>query len=281
MKAVIKSVMAWDRMSPERRALVRKAGVIAENMALALGSLAGLSLHRLARIANTKDFGTPHAIQLYDRALRPMRWKPLSILEIGVGGYDDHDGGRSLRLWRAFFPRARIAALDLYDKTALSRGRIQVFQGSQADSAVLERIARNRSGFDVIIDDGSHINAHQIRSFNILFPHLRPGGVYIIEDTQTSYWQGFGGGAVGSAEYARSCMALVKNLVDGLNHTEFPDPAYRASTLDREIVSIQFARNLIIIEKGDNSGVSNIGRRWDLGSLNGNKAVDHAGKITV
>ncbi len=281
MKALVKRVIDWDHLSPARKDLARRAGIVVEDVALAVGSLIGLSLTRLSGIVNTKDFGTRGSIALYDRVLRPKRWRALSILEIGVGGYDDHSGGRSLRLWRAFFPRAQIAALDLYDKTALSRGRIQVFQGSQADRAVLERIAKNRRGFDLIIDDGSHINEHQIRSFAVLFPHLRPGGLYIIEDTQTSYWEGFGGGAIGSEGHAKSCVSFFKGLVDGLNHAEFPVLDYMPTRYDLGIVSIQFAHNLIIIEKGDNSGASTIAKRWDLDAMRAKSAIDHAGKITA
>ena len=281
MKALVKRAIDWDNLSPDRKDLARRAGLMAEDCAMAIASLLGLSLTRLARIANTKDFGGWGSTEVYDRVFRPLRWQKLSLLEIGVGGYDDASGGKSLRLWRAYFPRARIAALDLYDKTALSRGRVEVFQGSQVDRAVLDRIAANRGGFDIVIDDGSHINAHQIRSFEILFPHLKPGGTYIVEDTQTSYWEGFGGGSVGSAAHAQSCVSYFKGLIDGLNHAEFPDAAYAPTRYDLEIVSIQFVHNLIIIAKGDNARPSNIIGRWDAGIVRATAKIDHAGKITT
>ena len=280
MKTQVKQAIGWDGMSADRRNLVRHAGRIAEDIALAAGSLAGLRLDRLARIVGTKDFGGWGSTRVYDRLFRPRRWRHLSMLEIGVGGYDDSSGGKSLRLWRAFFPRARIAALDLYDKTWLSRGRVEVFQGSQADRAVLDRIGRHFQGFDIVIDDGSHINEHQIRSFEILFPHLRAGGLYVVEDTQTSYWEGFGGGPVGSEAHGRSCVTYFKGLIDGLNHAEFPDAGHVPSLYEREIVSIQFVHNLIIVEKGDNAKPSNIIGRWDPETLRARNRIDHAGKIT-
>ena len=49
------------------------------------------------------------------------------------------------------------------------------------------------SELDIIIDDGSHINEHVIRTFQYLFPKLKPGGIYVVEDTQTSYRQDYGG----------------------------------------------------------------------------------------
>jgi len=260
---------------------MRRYARMSEDAALIAGSLAGLDLRRLAKIAGTKDFGGYGATALYERTFRPRRWQKLNLLEIGVGGYDDQSGGKSLRLWNAFFPRAQIAAIDIYDKTALSGGRVQVYQCSQIDKPGLDRIARIYGGFDIIIDDGSHLNEHQIRSFELLFPHLKPGGLYVVEDTQTSYWEGFGGGPVGSPAHTRSCVSWFRSLVDGLNHAEYPDPNYRPTRYDREIVSLTFAHNLIVIEKGDNAKPSNIIGRWDRSILGDTSKIDAAGKITA
>lgn len=279
MKATLKRAIDWDRLPQPHRDSVKRLQRRLENFAMVAGALLGLSLPRLARIVGTKDFGGWGSTMLYDRWLRPRRHRKLNMLEIGVGGYDDDAGGKSLRLWRAFLPRAQIAAIDIYDKTSLSSGRVQVYQCSQVDKGGLERIARIYGGFDVVIDDGSHINAHQIRSFEILWPHLRPGGVYIVEDTQTSYWEAFAGGPVGSPAHAQSCISHFKGLIDGLNHAEFPDPAYVPTRLDTEIVSIQFAHNLVFIEKGDNAKHSNIIGRWSEHVVRDASLVDAAGKL--
>jgi demethylmacrocin O-methyltransferase len=281
MKTVLKRALDWDNLSPGRRDSLRTVRRMLEDVALGITSLCGASLTTMARIANTKDFGGWGSTACYDRAFRSMRWRKISLLEIGVGGYDDHSGGQSLRLWRAYFPRATIAAIDLYDKTRLSRGRIKVHQCSQIDRERLGAIAQASGGFDVIIDDGSHINAHQIESFKILWPHLRSGGIYVVEDTQTSYWEGFGGGAVGTPAHSGSCVSFFRGLVDGVNHAEFPDPAYAPTVYDREIVSIQFVHNLILIGKGDNAKPSNIFGRWDGSVVRSAGKIDHAGKITA
>ena len=36
--------------------------------------------------------------------------------------------------------------------------------------------------FDMILDDGQHFIDHQLKSFDILFKNVKPGGYYIIED---------------------------------------------------------------------------------------------------
>jgi hypothetical protein len=279
MKAAIKRAVAWDKLGADQRRALKRVGRIVEDIALVAGGLAGARLDRLARIAGTKDFGGWGSTGLYDRWFRPRRWRKFNLLEIGVGGYDDEDGGRSLRLWRAFFPRATIVAIDLYDKTRLSRGRIQVYQCSQIDAEKLSSLASRYGGFDIVIDDGSHINAHQIATFAMLWPHLKFGGIYVIEDTQTSYWESFGGGMPGTPAHAASLVSHIKGLVDGLSHAEFLDPAYVPSALDREIVSIQFAHNLIFIEKGDNAKPSNIIGRFDPARLATAAGTDAAGKI--
>jgi hypothetical protein len=48
-------------------------------------------------------------------------------------------------------------------------------------------------GFDIIIDDGSHVNEHVITTFEYLLPILNNEGLYVIEDTQTAYWPEYGG----------------------------------------------------------------------------------------
>lgn len=73
---------------------------------------------------------------------------------------------------------------------------------------------------DIIIDDGSHINEHIIESFKILFPKLKDGGIYAVEDTQTSYWVDFGDD-IQNLDNPKTTMNFFKNLTDSLNNKEF------------------------------------------------------------
>jgi len=188
--------------------------------------------------------------------MRPWRGKRVCLLEIGVGGYQGVMGGESLRMWESYFRRGRIYGIDLYDKTALSGGRVQVFQCSQVDAPKLDALAREIGPFDFIIDDGSHLNAHQIETFRILWPHLKDGGTYIVEDVQTSYWPAYGGGLLGTPAYARSCMHWFKNLADSVNLPEFLEPA--PPGLDAGVASIAFHHNLIVLRKDLSARYSNM-----------------------
>jgi hypothetical protein len=115
------------------------------------------------------------------------------------------------------------------------------------DAPKLTSLARELGPFDFIIDDGSHLNAHQIETFGILWPHLKDGGTYIVEDVQTSYWPSYGGGPLGTPGYGKSCMQWFKERVDSVNLSEFLQPA--PGRLDPGIASIAFHHNLIVLKK--------------------------------
>jgi len=101
--------------------------------------------------------------QHYDRYFGPVCSRKLNALEIGVGGYErPADDGRWLRMWNAYFPKSRIVSIDIKDYASLRERSIDVMQLDQTDAARLTRLSDEYGGFDIIIDDGSHLNAHVI-----------------------------------------------------------------------------------------------------------------------
>lgn len=229
-----------------RRAALAILGVLRAPLAV-LGALSG------------SDKADGHGyMEAYRRFFSPYRNKRITLLEIGVGGYESASGGRSLRLWEAYFRRATIIGIDVHDKSRLSRGRVHVYECSQIDGEGLREIVRRHGAVDLVVDDGSHLNQHQKESFEILFPLMSDRGVYVVEDTQTSYWPAYGGGSVGSAGYANSAMCFFKSLVDDLNHAEYlPAACAGAGPLKNSIRGIYFEHNLIFVLKGDNTACSN------------------------
>jgi hypothetical protein len=124
--------------------------------------------------------------EIYEKRFDRLRSKEIALLELGV-----HRGG-SLRMWRDYFEKGPIVGLD-FGKCDLQdpSHRIRLYQGKQQDLGLLDRIARENapSGFDIIIDDCSHIAHLSHRSFWHLFTnHLKFGGVYVIEDWCLGYW---------------------------------------------------------------------------------------------
>lgn len=131
----------------------------------------------------------PHYLRRYEEYFRPLLDKEITLLELGV-----YRGG-SLLLWRNYFEKGLIVGLDMNSiDVPDDSGRIRLYQGEQQDTSLLDQIAKENApkGFDVIIDDCSHIGELTRISFWHLFDnHLKPGGLYVIEDWSTGYWDSF------------------------------------------------------------------------------------------
>jgi hypothetical protein len=175
----------------------------------------GRRLTILGRIYWTDKAYLHRYTQHYERHLCHLRRRPVRLLEIGIGGGDSPTwGGASLRMWQDYFPRGEIHGLDINEKQVEEK-RIHVHRGDQSDREFMRRLGRIQGPFDIIIDDGSHINAHIRASFDALFEdHLQPGGYYVIEDMETAYNPSYGGGPPGSPG---TSAQLVKGLIDEVN----------------------------------------------------------------
>jgi hypothetical protein len=128
----------------------------------------------------------------YDRFFDVLRTKPVRLLELGVLR------GGSLRMWRDYFTDDLIVGLDINPVTLPEAHRIRIYQGRQEDVALLDRIGQECApdGFDIIIDDASHLGAPTWESFWHLFDHhLRPAGIYCIEDWRVGYWRDWADGS--------------------------------------------------------------------------------------
>ena len=213
------------------------------------------SLLDFAKRYGTDKWGSHFYIPHYERHFAPYRDQTFNLLEIGVGGYKDPAlGGESLRMWQDYFPNATIVGIDLYEKH-VAGPRIRVYQGDQTDAVFLERVVAEAGPFRLIIDDGSHLNAHVIRTFEILYPTLELGGVYAVEDLQTSYWSSFGGDMEDLAG-ANTSLNFLKSLVDAVNYAERQGgvPSY----VERHTVGVHFYHNLCFVDKRVNDEPSNI-----------------------
>lgn len=143
----------------------------------------------------------------YDRLLSPYRERFTSMLEIGVAQ------GQSLKMWCDYFPNAIIhgADISLASKVCESYSpRIKFHLVDQGDAASLKNL-EPLGPFDLVVDDGNHYWHEQILTFNTLFPFLKRGGLYIVEDTATSY------DGKPYANWPISCVEFFKRLIDDGN----------------------------------------------------------------
>ena len=140
-------------------------------------------LSRAAAAAGKTDKGFPgHGYtELYERFLWQWRDEPIRIFEIGIA-----DGG-SLRMWQRYFTRATVYGVDIKDKRKFETARAKTCIADQTNREQLRKCLDEFGGqFDLVIDDGGHGMRHQQVSLGFVFPYVRPGGFYSIEDLHTS-----------------------------------------------------------------------------------------------
>lgn len=128
-------------------------------------------------------------IEYYEKHFSPLKNKKLNILEIGVKRETATTSGAcSLKTWKDYFSKSNIYGVDIDPKNKeYEQDRIEIFIGNQADKEFISSVVDKVGKFDIIIDDGSHVNELTIASWNYLFPHLKSGGIYVIEDMVCSY----------------------------------------------------------------------------------------------
>ncbi len=87
-------------------------------------------------------------------------------------------------MWRAYFgERSCVYGVDIQPECRVYEGPgKRIFIGDQADPAFWSEFLREVPEVDIVIDDGGHQPDQQIATFKALFPHIRPGGVYLCED---------------------------------------------------------------------------------------------------
>jgi len=170
----------------------------------------------------------------------------LTILEIGV-----RDGG-GLYTLKEHFPNAIIVGLDIDTGCKqwedISKN-IHVRIGDQSVQSTLQDIINEFTRFDIIIDDGSHVCAHQIKSFEFLFTNLNPAGTYVIEDLHTSYWKGFNDDNILSIDYFKElCTIPTGRWARNTNRTSVP-AMLSLNNIESKIESIHFYDSICFINK--------------------------------
>ena len=186
--------------------------------------------------------------EIYHQYLKQFYDKKGGLIEIGIAGEN------SLKMWMDAFPNMYIYGIDIGKED--KNDKYAIFKIDQSSENQLKSILdKIKHPIYFINDDGSHIPEHQLLTFNILFPLLEEGGIYIIEDIETSYWTKsglYGYDTRYGYKHPKSIIEIFKNVIDLIN-SEF----CRNYTDDKVqhlnyIKSITFAQNCIIILKGEN-----------------------------
>jgi len=164
-------------------------------------------------------------LNLYEKLLKPYENHEVNILEIGI------QNGGTLEIWGTYFKRAKnIIGCDVDPECIALRysdHRIKIVVGDANTNDTENSITNHSKDFDIIIDDGSHKSSDVIKSFFRYFPYLTDNGIYIIEDTHTSYWKNYEGGLYNPY----STLSFVKRLIDIINYEH-----WRLSGVERKCI---------------------------------------------
>jgi len=180
-------------------------------------------------------------LKRYNFHFYPIRKKVKKILEIGV------DRGESLAMWEEYFPNAEIHGLDINSECMkFNQGRVKITIGDQSDQNFLDKFGRENNSFDIIIDDGSHMHDHIIKSFTSLYPYVNKDGYYVVEDVINNY----------------DTTNFFTRYAYGINYyptnqATVEEPGYKEFNLKncediRDVVGLTFYRHLIFLKKGFN-----------------------------
>jgi hypothetical protein len=178
----------------------------------------------------------------YETHFERFRNRHVTVFEIGVG-----EGG-SLQQWRRYLgPFAIIVGMDIYPRCRqVEEDQVHVRIGNQIDLEFLRRVVAEFGPPDIVIDDGSHIQAHVNKTFEFLYPLVAKNGVYLVEDLHAAYWADHGGGLRGE----NSFIETAKNYVDKM-HAHYTGGAMARSATGDRTTSIHFYDSVVVFEVGE------------------------------
>jgi SAM-dependent methyltransferase len=210
----------------------------------------------------------------YDTLFSPLRDKPVSMLEIGV------QNGGSLETWSSYFGAGKLfVGCDIDPKCGALQyddPRVRIVVGDANAAPAFEAIRAISPDYDIVIDDGSHVSTDIVNAFLNYFPLVKPGGLFVVEDTHTLYNDAFGGGILNEF----GAYAFFKRLVDVVNfqfwrdqvsinayfRTFFPLRSTPAFLTDGWVDSIDFRNSVITIRKALAPGHEKLGPRVLVGT---------------
>ena len=182
-----------------------------------------------------------HYFEIYDRHFKKYKGKDVVLLEVGVSK------GGSLQMWSDYFGEgSKFYGIDIDPRCKeFENENTKIFIGSQSDRKFLNYVKDNIPPVDILIDDGGHYMNQQIILFEELFGYIKKNGVYLCEDTHSSYWLVFGGG------YKRrgTFIEYSKNFIDMLNAFHSEQSKYKINNFTKSVNSIHYYDSVLVIEK--------------------------------
>lgn len=183
-----------------------------------------------------------HYFDIYERYFRKYIDKSILMIEIGV------DNGGSIEMWKKYFGKgSRIVGIDIKPdckKFEDIENGIFVEIGDQSDVNFLNSVIEKHGQPDIVLDDGSHVMNHLIKTFNFLYYKMKCEGTYLVEDLHTCYWSEFEGGL----KLPNTFIEFTKSKIDELN-AFFSRGSQEVTEFTKSTQSINIYDSIVVFEK--------------------------------
>ena len=172
---------------------------------------------------------------VYDVLFKKYQNKTITFVEIGVLN------GGSLFMWRNFFgKKARIIGIDLNPNAKKWEDEgFEIFVGNQADPDFWEQFKTQVPCVDILLDDGGHTYIQQIVTTESALDIIKDGGMLIIEDTHTSYTEGFGKKDHNFIQYSKFWIDKINSRFGGFDRKQ----------TDTRVWSIEIFESIVVFKK--------------------------------
>jgi hypothetical protein len=182
-----------------------------------------------------------HYFEVYDRHFARFRGTSPVVLEFGVSQ------GGSLEMWKAYFgPGTRLYGVDINPECRrFEEPGVTILIGDQADRGFLRQLRETIPRPDILIDDGGHTMTQQIATFEELYGHVQPRGVYLCEDLHTSYWRRWGGGYGKRGTF----IEYGKRWIDALHAWHSKSAKLAVDDFTRSTHSVHWYDSIVVLEK--------------------------------
>jgi demethylmacrocin O-methyltransferase len=192
-----------------------------------------MNLNELANFFGTDKgdfhFEKHNYAEVYEKYLGHLKNEKINYVEIGVN--DPRFPGASIQMWSTFFPQGVYRGLDInleqVKKLAQELPNVYLYNVDQTKEDQLIDFAEHVPPFDFVVDDGIHTAEAQITSYRALFPYVKPGGYYFIEDC-----------------HAKNCHITI-NLFTGSTYADW----FQTMRHKVEFVKIYNDYKLIVVKK--------------------------------
>lgn len=117
---------------------------------------------------------------IYHSFFKDLRDKEMSVCEIGLCRTSTTKVP-SLTVWRNYFSRAKLFGFDIDDFSTVKIPNCTIVRGDSSSREDLRKLG-DLGPFDIVIEDASHASHHQQITLAALFPFVKSGGLFCIED---------------------------------------------------------------------------------------------------